>query len=337
MQELIGRLTALDPEASEGVKVISYFDALVVGHASFEVLLRGAAILSGCAAGFVAGRHAIAVDAKGTHLSAPVVPQPGRWFEHAVLNGGRAWLERDGRPHANDEMILERLSIAIGITIERSTPISARRRAVETIIDSAESLEKRRVACARLQLNLNERFVVVAEPARTPNANGHYTIVATTAGTVRATILREGDTFAAKARAGVGIATIPDSLDQSWVSALAALRLTSTGEPVLRACDVGGLTLLAVATDASGKHHPDLSALKRVIDDAPRTLEVIEALVNTESLRAAAAKVGLHHSTIQARATDLSLSLGYEIPTAAGRTRLAIALSLYRLSTNRFS
>lgn len=41
MQELVGRLTALDAEATETIKVIAYFDALVAGHASTQVILPG--------------------------------------------------------------------------------------------------------------------------------------------------------------------------------------------------------------------------------------------------------------------------------------------------------
>lgn len=51
MQELLGRLTALDPEASESLKVVSYFDTLVTAGAGLDALLRGAAALSGVVAG----------------------------------------------------------------------------------------------------------------------------------------------------------------------------------------------------------------------------------------------------------------------------------------------
>ena len=52
MQELVGRLTALDPEASETLKVVSYFDTLVAGAVGLDSLLRGAAVLSGAVAGY---------------------------------------------------------------------------------------------------------------------------------------------------------------------------------------------------------------------------------------------------------------------------------------------
>lgn len=50
MQELVGRLTALDPEASESLKVVAYFDALVSAGVGLDGLLRGAAALSGAVA-----------------------------------------------------------------------------------------------------------------------------------------------------------------------------------------------------------------------------------------------------------------------------------------------
>lgn len=336
MQELVGRLTALDPEASESLKVIAYFDALVEGRASMEVLLRGAAVLSGCASGFVTDRIVAGVDTQGTRLNLTVAPESGRWPEHRVPGGARAWLEREGAAHANDEMILERLAIALGIMLERSAPQAALRKAVETVIDAAESPEARRAAATRLRLDPLARFVIIAEPASSPSPPGHHTVVVTPAGAVRAVIKLESDETT-EPRAGIGFAVGGDELDRSWASALTALRLTSEREPVLRADDLGGLILLADAAEGRGFDHRDLAALQRVVASSPRTLGVLESLVHTESLRAAAAESGLHHSTIQARAVELSATLGFDVRTAAGHTRLSIALSLYRLSTNRFS
>ena len=46
MQELAGRLTALDPEASASLKVIASFDALVAGGVGIEALVRAAATMA---------------------------------------------------------------------------------------------------------------------------------------------------------------------------------------------------------------------------------------------------------------------------------------------------
>lgn len=337
MQELVGRLTSLDPEASESLKVIAYFDALVDGRASLEVLLRGAAVLGGCAAGFVTGRSVTGVNPQGTRITLVDAPAPGRWPEHAVPGGGRAWIERDGAQHANDEMILERLAIAIGIMLERSAPQAAMRKAVETVIDGSEPAEGRRLAAVRLRLEPASRLVVVAEPTSASPAEGHHTVVVTPVGPVRARIHHlDGDAVTAE-RAGIGYAVASDGLDRSWASALTALRLTSASQPVLRADDLGGIILLADALGSQGFDHPDLAALRYQLEAAPRLVSIVEAMVTADSVRAAAVTAGLHHSTMQTHAVDLSSALGFDVRTSTGRTRLSIALSLYRLATNTFS
>ncbi|MDP3207703.1 MAG: hypothetical protein Q8M65_01015, partial [Rhodoglobus sp.] len=323
--------------ASESLKVIAYFDALVEGRASLEVLLRGSAVLSGCASGFATDLSATGVNSQGTRITLASGPPEGQWPEHAVPGGGRAWLERDGALHANDEMILERLAIAIGIMLERSAPQAAMRKAVETVIDPSEPSEGRRLAAARLRLDPAGRFVVVAEPVGACTPVGHHTVVVTPVGPVRARIQHLDEDAAAGDRAGVGYAVSPDRLDRSWLSALTALRLTSASQMVLRADDLGGVILLAEAMSAQGYDHPDLAALRRQFDAGPRMVSMVEAIVATDSLRAAAVAAGLHHSTMQAHANDVSSSLGFDVRTAAGRTRLSIALSLYRLATNTFS
>lgn len=337
MLELLGRLTVLDPEAHEGLKVISYFDALIEGNASFEILLRGAAILSGCAAGFAStNQGVVAVDSRGTRISEISAPEIGTWRERVVPGEGRVWIERVGVPHVNDEMILERLALALQIALERSVPVHAERKAVEIVIDPSESLENRRRASSQLMLDPDEEYVVVAEPVHTAHIAGHSAVMATAAGTVRATICKLEAASEFSTRAGIGNPAVPIALDHSWECALLALRLSSPNAPIIHSTELGGLTLLAELPDESINRHPDLTMINRLIDENPRIVDTLYAIQATESLRAASVKVGLHHSTIQSKVTFLSERLGFDISSAAGRTRLSMALNLYWLSTNRF-
>ncbi len=357
MQELVGRLTALDPQASESLKVIAYFDALVDGHANPEVLLRGAAVLSGCAAGVASGVACLRVDQSGVRRGPAVVPPLGRWPEHAVAGGGRAWIERAGPAHANDAMILERLAIGLSIAVERMAPATVAWRAVDTVIDPAESLEHRMSAAVRLRLDASLRLRVIAQPAREPVGNArHNTVVVTPVGAIRAIIGPVGGP-AAPAQSGAGAAnagtnghasgdtarraglgTVGDAahLSRSWASALLALRLTSRRRPVLDAEVLGSVLLIAEAADAHAEPHPDLATLERVVHRDGRALNLFESLLATDSLRGAAGELGLHHSTLQARVAELSTELGYDIRRTDGRTRLSLALSLHLLATNRF-
>lgn len=62
----------------------------------------------------------------------------------------------------------------------------------------------------------------------------------------------------------------------------------------------------------------------------------MEALLATDSLRAAAAAIGIHHSTLQAQAAKCSTALGFDVRSPQGRLRLALALKLHRLAITRF-
>jgi sugar diacid utilization regulator len=335
VQELVGRITALDPEASHSLKVIAYFDALVEGHASAEVMLRGAAVLGGCPAGFVSEKSLMRVGADGARSPIDNAPADEQWTSRTIEGASRAWLERTGAPHANDEMILERLAIALSITLERSAPRTADRKAVEALLDETESAHVRSAALSRLRIDTRSLLRVDALPAALPGPEGLQTVLATPVGALRA-VVRTADAEIEATRAGIGLTVGADSLHRSWNSAVIALRLTSDREPVLRADDLGAFLLIAEAAELHPEEQPDVTALRRVLGGSERVLAIVEAVTANESLRAAAAELGLHHSTLQSRATEISADLGFDIRSPSGRTRLVLALRLYLLETNRF-
>lgn len=336
MQGLVWRLKALDPEASESLKVIAYFDALVDGHASAQVLLSGAAVLSGCAAGYTADGNSVRVDASGTKTDSG---EPGAWPGHDFGDGGRVWIERTGQAFANDEMILERVAIALGISLDRTSPVAASRRAVETVIDGAAPLDRRMDAAAMLHLERDSSYRVVAVPASVA-LPGPSSVIYTGVGPVRAAIRRLSEVQPPDdrpgARSGVGLAMVPGALDRSWASALLALRLATAQNPCQLADDLGSLLVFAELADSARFEPPDLTALKLLLQSQPKALALLESLAVASSLRAVAEEMGLHHSSVQNRAADYSTALGFDIRTATGRVRLSLVLTLHRLATTTF-
>lgn len=63
----------------------------------------------------------------------------------------------------------------------------------------------------------------------------------------------------------------------------------------------------------------------------PDTLNVLEAVAATESIRQAAQLVHLHHNTVATRLDAAEEVLGFPLREIYGRTRLLVALTLYRL------
>ncbi|WP_235556791.1 hypothetical protein [Microbacterium sp. GCS4] len=331
MQDLLGRLTALDPDASETLKVVAYFDALVARSVGVESMLRGAAVLSGATVGQRDGAHIMRVSADGVR-SEPRAPGEA----HLQRESGPdavAWIEREGDPHTNDAMILERLTLALGILRARRSvgPESA----VELVISSYTRPDERAGALARLRLGSDELRVVASPPDPAPAPRHPSTVVATRHGLTRATIVgADADLTAVwesgvSPRCGIGTTASGDGLPESWEGALIAARLTSDLEPVVRAEDLGAALIVAQAAE-SGPVHPDAEALGRL--DA-RSLELLDAVAEERSVRGAAARLGRHHSSVQEKLTSLVDVLGYDPRTSRGHTRYALARMLLTLAS----
>jgi hypothetical protein len=332
MQELLGRLTALDPSARETLTVISYFDTLIEAHATSEMLVRGACILTGCAAGFVADRTVLRVTGTGEVDRSAVAPDAGVWPGHPIASSWRVWLERQGDAHVNDAMVLERLALGLGIVLERTHPAAIARRSLEVLLDSESTAEDRASAASKLRLSPTTSLRMVAVAATDPFTSEHHNVeLATSVGRVRAVLVLPGAALPA-GRIGIGVSVVPASLRESWLSALLALRLTTAREPVVDAATLGAFLLLAETADARGGELPDVAVLAAIDSRDPRALSYLDALGRSDSVRSAATLAGIHHSTLQAHAAEWGVALGFDVRSPEGRVRLALALRLFRLA-----
>lgn len=330
MQDLLGRLTALDPDASETLKVVSYFDTLVARAVGVESMLRGAAVLSGATVGQRDARQIIRVRADGVRIE-PVDPGD-RWMLRESGPDAVAWIEREGAPHTNDAMILERLTLALGIL--RARRAGDAESAVELVISSFAGEGERASALSRLRLVAEPMRVIASPPDPAPLPRHPSAVVATRHGLTRATIVPAGtaveDVWGAQSdlRLGIGTAGLGEHLPSSWAEALIAVRLTTASEPVVAADDLGAFLLIAGAADP-GVLHPDAAALGRL--DA-RSRELLDAVVDEQSVRAAAVRLGRHHSSVQDRLTALIEQLGYDPRTPRGQMRFVTARMLLQLA-----
>lgn len=324
MQELVGRLTSLDPRASESLKVVTYFDKLVSGEVGIETIVRGAAVLSGVTAGVRHGPAILRVTESGERLNGG---SPDGWPTATVLGADIVWIERDGPSHENDAMVLERFALAVAIS--RARRRTAGEDAVHIVTDAARARDERAAAASALNLPARVRAVAtdVAGPAV---AHGPATVIATPHGAIRAIVVSD-DSLERSDIAGWGTWCSSAELPSSWVSAVMALRVARVRRVAVDAQELGVIGTAALALD--GVHNPDVDAIARLTD---RTRAVVRALVEADSMRAAAARLGMHHSSVQARHTALVNDLGYDPRTALGRARFELAELLYQLeSTDR--
>lgn len=139
-------------------------------------------------------------------------------------------------------------------------------------------------------------------------------------------------------RVGVGPAVPVLELPRSWSEARVALRFSAEGtaqDPgpgVVHADELGGIALLADVVVPGAEPPPDVQALEAASAAAPWLLGTLHAVASTVSLRAAAAEINVHHSTLQERLAHAEHLLGWPLRTPQGRFRLGLALAMRHLA-----
>jgi len=204
------------------------------------------------------------------------------WASHQVAGGERVWIERDGAPHANDAMLLERFAIAVAITRSRAAMDSAAHRVVEVVVDTKLSADARAEAAARLRLDPDVVVRAIATPASHDEARFPSAVLSTRFGLARVVLVSGHASYTPQGPAGIGVAVEPDNLPGSWSSALVALRLADQRSPVVEADQLGALLLLAEAADADTVPHPDVLALDQLSPDRA-ALPTLDALTEEGS------------------------------------------------------
>lgn len=350
MEELAGRLTALDPDAGAAVRVIAYFDRLVEGRAGLEALVRGAAVLSGSPARLVDHDRGVRVrvEPDGRRRDTAGAEHP-RWPSAPLAPGGAPalWLERTGECSVVDAMVLERAASAARLVLDRTrgrAPAHAPMEdpaLLETLLDATAPHMARLHAARGLGLDPSGRARALALP------DGHARVCPPAAadsapsrpagapdGLFPGTALL-GPAPPPGSPIGVGPAVPVLDLPGSWTAARTALRFTADGmEPgprVVYADELGTLALLADVVVPGMRPPADVRALDTAAASTPWLLTTLYAVVTAPSLRTAAAELNLHHSSLQDRLGHAEALLGWGVRDPQGRLRLQLALTVRRL------
>ncbi len=333
MRELIQRLSALDDDAASAMKMIAHFDALLAQGAGMTALVRGAAVLSGWPCGLHLPQHSIyaRVDAQGRSMKPHSDPAAILTWPHQFLEDGSdgvVWLERPAdRAGASDAVILERLAAGVHLTIERVSPlaISDDAAAIE-IIASPSSLTARRKAAKRLRLRESASVRVAVFRAADDVAPQKSASMNSELGAIRVVLVEDDHELPS---GPVGLGPLVGVLDahQTTAQAVAALALSSRINPVV-AWEQWGL-LADLAASGAGVRHPDVERIASLAGEA-QLIDTLEALAISDTVRAAATLLGLHHSTVQQRQTRIESIVGFRLGSPAGRSRALVGLAVYR-------
>ena len=347
MEALAVRLSQLDSHLDGAIRVIMFYDTLMRRRVDLPALARASAGLAECPAGIRldgTGRT-IRVAPDGREPAAPANAPAASASATAPITLddeeiGTVWLERpaDSGPLDLDQLLLDRLAIAAAAVVERYGPARttmADPALVELAVgaDSDEAARARalrllgfaagrplQVAAVRAELPL-DRIGGLVCPSRLVKA-------APLGGT--GVILADGldpARFPPGVRAGIGAA---DGPARSWREARTALRFSTPREPVVHYGELGALALLAHAPEAALRDNADVAAVARLARN-PDDVETLGVYCTTGSLRRAADRLHLHHSSVSRRLDQIARTLGIDLTTPGGLVRAQLALTAWRL------
>ncbi|MFF4407484.1 helix-turn-helix domain-containing protein [Streptomyces sp. NPDC001404] len=341
MEALAVRLSGLDPYVDGAIRIIGFYDTLMRRRVDLPALARASAGLAECVAGIRlhgTGR-AIRFSPDGTEASAPAplvsTTVPIALDEEEI---GTVWLERPGAPNPLDDVLLDRLAIAVAAVVERYGPARTTMAdpalvelAIGTDTDEAARARALRllgfaaglpvhVVAVRSQLPL-DRIGGLVCPARPVKAAPLADV-----GVILATAV-DADRIPAGVRAGIGAAQDPG---RSWHEARTALRFSTPRQPVVHYAGLGALALLAQVPEGAARENADVAAIARMAD-SPEDLETLDAYCTAGSLRRAASLLHLHHSSVSRRLEQIGRTLGIELTEPTGLIRARLALTAWRL------
>jgi hypothetical protein len=343
MRQLAARLEALDPDVGKALKALAYFDRLIEGRVGIEGFVRGAAVLGGHTAGLVDPDRAvqIRVNPDGLRLTATVIPDE-RWLTRTLDASwsARVWLETTAAPGAVEEMVIDRFAQGARLVLERTRgrPHTGDEATVEVLLDAAAPRELRMRSARALGFTDQDRLRAFAVLDSSGLKTGGQGLLV-----VKPRVRRSGaERFEVPGRMGIGTAGSILDLPASYRSAVAALRLTTSGtrdDPGPRhlcADHVGALVTLADTEAVRSTSFVDVERLKKAAEDNDEFLATLDAFVTHISLRAAADHLHVHHSTMQSRMQQAEKLLGWSINSTEGRFRLQMALALRLLQRKEF-
>ncbi|KOV81244.1 helix-turn-helix domain-containing protein [Nocardia sp. NRRL S-836] len=331
MKGLLLRLSGLDADAENAVRVIGFFDRLITDRAGLDTLVRTTAELAGCPVGLCAPGQGVSLRAApGSAVTAG--PVPARAAVRVLEGGAEVWVARAGAPVPLDDMLLERFAIAAAVLLNHSSvplPELGDPALVELVLSGGVGAAERSRALHLLGISATSRLRVLATTADVP---GRSVVL----GNVRA-VLTVDVPDVPGVRIGVGPLVPAIEADRSWQAAAQALRYTADVEPVVWWERLGGLALVAERIDqADIAALDDVRALDRLAAEphGADTVAALDALCANGSVRKAAVVLHRHHSTMTARLARAESVLGFEVDSAGGRFRLHLALLLRRLRDN---
>jgi hypothetical protein len=366
VQGLLLKLAEIDSEAERGVRLIEFFDQLVVHGADLEAVVRATAVLAEATAGASHGGTGMVSVVGPDGLALPSSDRSKSAIMAEVrIDGepvGQVWLERPDGAHEWDELILDRMALTVAATQSRASregPAALPQLGlsdpaiVQALLDPGATEVERSRAVRLLGFAPGQMVDVIAAQTATDmnhalaqlrtrlhDETGRHAVGTALSDTLGILILAAGqlshDTIGVDLHACVADRVPVEAVPRAWRAARQGVRFAPLGAPwptVTRVSDLGSLVLLADLPAAAVLDSGDVRALSQIArrQDGGLDLRLLRAVSMSRSLRDAANGLHMHHSSAAYRLKRLSKALGFDVREGSNRYRLSTALLLWGL------
>jgi hypothetical protein len=359
-------ITELAFDADSVLRITALFDELIEARAGVEQILSAAAAIAGCAVGarFVSGKVLRCDEGRvspSDHISDDV----------SGADEPDVWLERDGEGYALDQVLLARLRHALRAQNVVGAPAALHiddPALLEVVLSAKEYREERARAIRLLGLDENRPVCVLAVSAASPPAALRLiaeklpgrSVRSVAIGTATA-VLCQGMTntreladgleaaivaaFPAPLTAesdrgpwvGIGASVGVFAAATSWHQALRALRFASStgfGRRAIAYDRLSALELLADLPREQVLQNPDVARINKIAATpaGKSAIDTFEAFCVYGSLRAAAAALHVHHSTVAARIATVEAEMGWHLDDPVERFLATLTLMVRRIT-----
>ncbi|NRG40359.1 helix-turn-helix domain-containing protein [Rathayibacter sp. VKM Ac-2835] len=356
MEGLLRRLSEGGESGRDALRVVSFFDKLQQFRAGIDELVRSTAMLIGTEAGFAGPGGGCGFDSLGR--ARPQDPPAGAistGIGGGTADAGLVWVVPASSDADMAQLILERMSLTAATILIRQADAArlGDGEPLRMLIEALPSItEHREEALRRLGFRPDWRVrVVLARGSGGPLSDPrtwrewcgpeNRCTAPVRFGTVHAVLVHGSGTLPGALPKGaetvaVGASASALSPRDSYLSALRTLRLCSPtlGPRALAHDALGSLRCLARVgpEEAAGS---ELVQRMQLLVRTPVGLGEILALdayCRHANVRAAAAELLLHHSSLGHRLKNVGAKLGIDVFDAAQRNDVWLALQLLRIA-----
>jgi hypothetical protein len=332
VREWIVKLSTIDGDAADALRVIEHFDTLVDERCSALAILRAAASLADCPVGLEDPERGlrVGVDAAGRAVNdfdhGTASRQTERFEEITV------WLDREGPAWPLDHLILERFARSL--------------HAVKKARDESPTVAATRAVCDP-DLSPADRDNALRQLGLGPTVTVAATHLADARRMPRGLVFGEHQIHLfpeplAQSRIPLDIAAgihtcAGAEIHREWQHAVTALRISvdlATGKPIhVRYGELGSIATIveSIAADTAA-HAPDVRRVVELQAQRPWVVPTLEALLSHTSIRKTARLQNLHHSTMRQRIDWLEHQLGYPLLGSGAYARTSTTLTLWRIA-----